>query len=170
MKKGFTLLELLIAFLISGFVIVSVFNILNSSGDVRGSSEKNVTKNETKILIQKIIYSDLFSMLNEPVQIKTNTFDKSFSFRSMHSLFFSSGIPVTITYQLEKNKLYRTEENSEISFSEKYLITDGVDNFKIFGFDGNEYKEDFIKSNIFKFVIFADEKIEISAGNIFYAR
>lgn len=170
MKKGFTLLEILVAFFISVFVISAVYGILNLSAEVKSSSEKDFSINKMKISVQHLITSDIFSALNEPMSITNNPYSKSFSFKSMHSLFFSSGIPVNITYLLEKGRLFRIEDNSELGFYEKFTVSDGIEKFIILGFDGNDFKEDYVKTHLFRFLISTTKGgIEISAGNIFYA-
>lgn len=170
MKKGFTLLELLIAFAISVFVISAAYSMLKFSVEVKSASEKHVAVNEMKVSIQNIIKSDIFSILNEPVKINNSSYSKSFSFSSMHSLFFSSGVPVTITYLLEKGQLFRIEENMGLGFYEKFTISEGIDEFLFFGFDGNDFRQDYVKTNLFRFLFSTPKgKIEISAGSIFYA-
>jgi Tfp pilus assembly protein PilW len=113
MKKGFTLLELLIAFLISILVIVSVYNILNSTINYSASSKQESEKINMKYNLTRLITDDITSVTDNNI-LKSSSFgNTTVSFSTLNTLVLNKMISIKVTYLYEKNILYRIEENEE---------------------------------------------------------
>lgn len=167
MKKGFTFIEILIALAISAFVIVTVYNLLTSTIDTSTISSSKANEINEELAVQKLVTEDIASMTSNVVEKTKNLGNVVFAFDSINSLFFDYSVPVRVAYIFEKNTLYRTEENIDINYYEKYTILENVSDFNVYNFENNEYKEDFDRMNILKFFIKTDRfSYEFVIGNI----
>jgi len=167
MKKGFTLIEILIALAISAFVIMTIYNLLTSAIDTSTISSSKANEINEELAIQKMFTEDIASMTSDIVEKTNNLGEVMFAFDSLNSLFFDYSIPVRVAYVFEKNTLYRTEENIDLNYYEKYTILENVTDFNVYNFENNEYKEDFDRINILKFSIKTDRfNYEFVIGNI----
>ncbi|MBZ4644165.1 MAG: hypothetical protein JG767_1774 [Deferribacteraceae bacterium] len=167
MKKGFTLLELLIAFLISILVIVSVYNILNSTINYSASSKQESEKINMKYNLTRLITDDITSVTDNNI-LKSSSFgNTTVSFSTLNTLVLNKMISIKVTYLYEKNILYRIEENEETGLYEKFKLAENVKNFDVLAFDNDRYVEEFDKIGILKFkVVTENDDIEIVAGNL----
>jgi|GEM_PF-2658414 len=114
-KNGFTLIEILVAVVLSGIIIVGLMETFDSLANTKAFLESKNQKIERLEKIALLIQSDIrckignFSATNEG-------FIKKLSFVSTHSLFFNGSIPVKIDYYMKKNIngkniLYREESD-----------------------------------------------------------
>ncbi|MBZ4671821.1 prepilin-type N-terminal cleavage/methylation domain-containing protein [Deferribacterales bacterium Es71-Z0220] len=167
MKKGFTLLELLIAFLISVLVISAVYSMLNSTINYSIASKEEGLKINTKYNLNRIITEDITSLTDISITKETLFGETSFKLTTMNSIVLNKAVPVTVTYFVEDKKLYRVETNENIGLNEKFELLQNVQKFDVLNFDSNEYKENFTKINILKFIITTNnDSFEVIAGNI----
>lgn len=167
MKKGFILIELLIAFLISVLVITAVYSMLNSTINYSIASKEEGIKLNYKYNLHRIITEDITSITDSNISKNTEFGKNSIKFNTMNSLVLNKAVSVTVTYFVENKMLYRIEVNEDIGLNEKFELIKGVEKFDILNFDGNEYSEDFNNIGILKFLIETEmDKFEIIVGNI----
>jgi type II secretory pathway component PulJ len=166
-SRGLTLVELLVAFVISTILIIGVYTVFNSVVDI---SDRTKYKNDFNIIKNKLMLllnQDINSSLNENPE-KSDFFDEKFSIVSFNSLFFNRSIPVTVVYGLEDNYLVRKEINSKMAFEQSIKLVNGIKDFEVLYYDGNEYvKEKNNKSSIYKFIVYTENgSFEIIAGKL----
>jgi len=167
MKKGFTLLELLIAFLISVLVISAVYSMLSSTINYSIVSKSEGIKINYKYNLNRVITEDITSVTDFNISKNTQFGKTSIEFSTMNSLVLNKAVPVTVTYFVEDKTLYRVEANNDIGLNEKFELIKGVEKFDVLNFDGTEYSKDFNKIGILKFLIETEkDNFEIIAGNI----
>ncbi|MBF0473411.1 MAG: prepilin-type N-terminal cleavage/methylation domain-containing protein [Nitrospirae bacterium] len=113
-NKGFTLLEILIAIVLSAIIITGVYNIYHTLLNVETSLEEREKGLMSYVKLTRIVQKDLRCMIDSP-SIVNNTQGESLIFTSTHSLYFNSSLPVLIRYFLEKknNKRYLMREETE---------------------------------------------------------
>ena len=145
MKKGFTLLELLIAAAISSIVALGVFSIFSSIANMRDSA---ITQS------RNIILQESFTrLINARMMIGNSlSLDKSgqiyrLKFSTHNSMRFNKALPVDVTYYIDdENYLVRKEENNDTAFSMEMRIIPNVTEFSATFYNGSEYKEDVVSN------------------------
>ncbi len=111
---GFTLLEILVALVISSIIILGVFNIFKTILNARNYSLKKAREME--------IVSKTISLIDADIRCKIGAFrvDTTFGvtrliFTTTHSLLFAGSLPVVVSYFIKEENghytLYRREEN-----------------------------------------------------------
>ena len=165
-KSGFTLVEVLVATVISTIIIIAVYSIFNSiikiQADTTIKNDFNLLKNKLTILLNEDI--------NSSVNIKADSediFDEKFAIVTFNSLFFNHSIPVTVVYTLQDGFLIRSEINKKLDFRQDIKLISGIKSFDILHYNGNEYSDTKSDSSIFKFSVeTAVGKFEIIAGKL----
>ncbi len=126
-KKGLTLLEFLIAIVVSSIVILATYKLFNTLFNTRIylNSKKDKAEILTKIAL----------LLQKDIRCKTSEFkiehlgDKTIlSFYTTNSLFFNGAFPVKVSYFLEthnnKRIFYREETSEETGLSLRIPLSD----------------------------------------------
>lgn len=143
MKKGFTLLELLIAAAISSIVALGVFSIFSSIANMRDSS---ITQSRNIILqesLTRLINRDARMMIGNSISLDKSGQVYRLKFSTQNSMRFNKALPVDVTYYIDdENYLIRKEENNDTAFSMEMRIIPNVTEFSASFYDGTEYKED----------------------------
>ncbi len=165
-KYGFTLIEILVATVISSVIVIASYSVFNSIITVKSSTSLKNNLNTVKNKLAILINGDINSSLNREPE-KSDSFDEKFSVVSFNSLFFNRSLPVTVVYSLEDDFLVRKEINSSIGFERKIKLIGGIKRLEVLYYDGNEYTETENKSFICKFVFETiDGNFEIIAGKL----
>ena len=163
---GFTLIEILVAILISSIIVIAGYGVFNSVVSLKYVNEKksdfNLIKNKLTILLN----SDINSSVNVNPE-KNDFLNEKFSITTRNSLFFNRSIPVTVIYSLKDNCLFRSEINSQLGLKRTIKLIGGIKKFEVRYFNGNKYVENYNKPLIFKFILnFDKEEFEIIAGKL----
>lgn len=143
MKKGFTLLELLIATAISSIVALGVFSIFSSIANMRDGSiiqSRNIILQEA---VTRLLNRDARMMIGNSISLDKAGQVYRLKFSTQNSMRFNKALPVDITYYIDdENYLVRKEENNDTAFSMEMRIIPNVTEFSATFYDGSEYKED----------------------------
>lgn len=143
MKKGFTLLELIIAIAISSIVAVGIFSVFSS---IAGSRDKTVSQSQNIILIEtltRLFNKDARMMLGGSLKVDKTGDRYRLTFRTYNSLRFNKALPVDITYYIDDyNWLVRQEENVDVLFNMEMRIIPNVTDFKAEFYNGTEFREE----------------------------
>lgn len=147
MKKGFTLLELLIATAISSIVALGVFSIFSSIANMRDGSiiqSRNIILQET---LTRLLNRDARMMIGNSISLDKAGQVYRLKFSTQNSMRFNKALPVDITYYIDdENYLVRKEENNDTAFSMEMRIIPNVTEFSATFYDGTEYKEDAVSN------------------------
>ena len=147
MKKGFTLLELLIATAISSIVALGVFSIFSSIANMRDGSiiqSRNIILQET---LTRLLNRDARMMIGNSISLDKAGQVYRLKFSTQNSMRFNKALPVDITYYIDdENYLVRKEENNDTAFSMEMRIIPNVTEFSATFYDGSEYKEDAVSN------------------------
>ncbi len=142
MKKGFTLIEILIASAISTIVALGVFSIFSS---VAGSRDKMIIQSRNIILqesLTRLINRDARMMTGGSLKVDKSGQVYRLSFSTQNSMRFNKALPVDVTYFIDDEKyLVRKEENDQTAFTMEMRILPNVDELSALFYDGTEYKE-----------------------------
>ena len=115
-RKGFTLLEILIAVFLSGIIILGLFELFNT---VLNSEAFSKNKQERVELVYKIV-----SLINRDIRCKVGKFyvktmdgRKVLDFQTTDSLLFGGSLAVSVSYYIKeydgKPYLVREEKNGD---------------------------------------------------------
>ena len=147
MKKGFTLLELLIAAAISSIVALGVFSIFSSIADMRDSAiiqSINIIFQES---FTRLINRDARMMIGNSLSLDKSGQIYRLKFSTHNSMRFNKALPVDVTYYIDdENYLVRKEENNDTAFSMEMRIIPNVTEFSATFYNGSEYKEDVVSN------------------------
>lgn len=147
MKKGFTLLELLIATAISSIVALGVFSIFSSIANMRDGSiiqSRNIILQEA---LTRLLNRDARMMIGNSISLDKAGQVYRLKFSTQNSMRFNKALPVDITYYIDdENYLVRKEENNDTAFSMEMRIISNVTEFSASFYDGTEYKEDAVSN------------------------
>lgn len=125
-NKGFTLLEILIAILLSSLIIIGVYNIYTTLITVEASLEEKEKGILSYTKLTQIFQKDLRCMIDNPTIVNSSA-GETLIFKSTHSLSFNSTLPVEIRYYLDKknDKMYlmrmETETNRNVQLTLRLL-------------------------------------------------
>ena len=147
MKKGFTLLELLIATAISSIVALGVFSIFSSIANMRDGSiiqSRNIILQEA---LTRLLNRDARMMIGNSISLDKAGQVYRLKFSTQNSMRFNKALPVDITYYIDdENYLVRKEENNDTAFSMEMRIIPNVTEFSASFYHGTEYKEDAVSN------------------------
>ena len=135
MKKGFTLLELLIAAAIS-----SIANMRDSAI----TQSRNIILQES---FTRLINRDARMMIGNSLSLDKSGQIYRLKFSTHNSMRFNKALPVDVTYYIDdENYLVRKEENNDTAFSMEMRIIPNVTEFSATFYNGSEYKEDVVSN------------------------
>jgi len=116
-RDGFTLIEILVAVVLSGIIIVGLMKTFD--GLINAKSYIGAKKERIEILdkISLIMQADIRCKIGD-FKIETDGMTKKLSFVTTHSLFFNGAVPVDVSYWLSQNDngkrfLYREEKDDK---------------------------------------------------------
>jgi prepilin-type N-terminal cleavage/methylation domain-containing protein len=164
-KKGLTLIEILVAMVISSIIILGAYALFKSTTDIRISfkDKTDFTKIQTSLTL--LFNRDLNASLNAKPDLSDYDNDKSISFVTFNSLFFNGAIPVTVTYSIKDNYLIREERNNAIDYKQVIRLIKGIKSFDVYYFNGTEYTKDNQDYKMVKVKVgFNNYKFDIIAG------
>ncbi len=160
-KKGFTLLEILVAVAISSIIIVGLFDIFKNVIDTRTYALKHSSSAQ--------IVSKTISLMDRDIRCKIGSFSvsnafgvKKLTFKTTDSLKFAGSAPVTVSYYIKtkgsKRYLVREEINESADVDMSMYLTDMFKkiDFKFYS------KGDWVDSvsNIIRIYLFANNSKE----------
>ncbi len=127
-KDGFTLIEILVAVVLSGIIIIGLMEALDSLANTKSFLEAKKNRIETIDKISLIMQADIRCKIGA-FSIKDSGIVKQLSFISTNSLFFAGSVPMRISYYLKRNYngkmfLYREEENEKMGVDLIIPLTD----------------------------------------------
>ncbi len=111
MKKGFTLLELLIAAAISSIVALGVFSIFSSIANMRDSA---ITQSRNIILQEsftRLINRDARMMIGNSLSLDKSGQIYRLKFSTHNSMRFNKALPVDVTYYIDDENYLVSKED-----------------------------------------------------------
>jgi prepilin-type N-terminal cleavage/methylation domain-containing protein len=159
-KKGFTIIELLIAMSIAAAIMLGLNSVFNS---ILFSNE-HLSRTGNKLYefqaFQRLITKDIRMMLQSSYDLPPEAGDEKrvFAMVSQNSLTFNKSIPVNIEYYISEDRLYRAERLNDMTYIMRMPILDKVSYFKTEGYDGRDYNEELSTSMpVYKFTLTFDD-------------
>ena len=135
MKKGFTLLELLIA---------AAFSSIANMRDSAITQSRNIILQES---FTRLINRDARMMIGNSLSLDKSGQIYRLKFSTHNSMRFNKALPVDVTYYIDdENYLVRKEENNDTAFSMEMRIIPNVTEFSATFYNGSEYKEDVVSN------------------------
>ena len=116
-RDGFTLIEILVAIILSGIIIVGLMKTFDGLINAKSYIEAKKEKIEILDKISLIMQADIRCKIGN-FKIETDGMTKKLSFITTHSLFFNGAVPVNVSYWLSqddngKRFLYREEKDDK---------------------------------------------------------
>lgn len=165
-KKGFTLVELMIAVALAGLVLTGAYAVF---GTILTSKEISQKASDAIIIDSKlssILAADFRqSVLNSP-EIKSLVNGVALKIQTHNSLFFQGALPVEVLYYVDENYLVREEKMPLMDFEQKMRLINNADNFTVFFYENGEYHDKTVMDgNIIKITLtISGTPIEAVAG------
>ncbi len=170
MKKGFTLLEILIATAISSLIALGLFAMFSS---IVGSREESLERNENVGVVQaltKLINKDIRMTNSGAITIDSSGDIEKLKFSTQNSLRFNKSMPVEIQYYIDDEGWFvRRETNTDLLFDMEMRIVPDVTELEYEFYDGIEY-DDEVKSdaNLMKIHLTINENVvTVLAARVF---
>ncbi len=167
MNKGFTLVELLIALLISSFIIMGAYALLDTTINARESLGNRQNYQKMYKSIYEIINDDIISSEENKINVKKEvmTDNVEITFTTQNSIYFNQSLPVNVRYYVEDNYLIREENHSILQDPESIRLVGNVEEFSVEAYDGNEYSDRNFETKLLKFRIkINDREFEVITG------
>lgn len=153
--KGFTLVELLIALLISSFVIMGSYSLMDASINAKSFWSNKQEYQTIYKSLYKLINEDIISTSSRNINVSKDSMSDSdlVNFETQNSLYFNQSMPVRITYFTEDGYLIRREEHNILQNPLEIKLISGVKEFNVKGYDGDEFSERNFDTKLLKFNI-----------------
>ncbi|MGE4466031.1 PulJ/GspJ family protein [Sphaerochaeta sp.] len=171
--KGFTLIEMLIALLISAFVVMGVYSLFNSVINSKEAIEKSNRVNTLLMSARRLFKPDLLQLYQNSLSISNAGKNAVLNFTSLNSIKLDRALPVDITYYVDDDGwLIREEEQIDIGYSWKLRLLPEVTDFTVYSHNGYKFTEDHNSTDTIIQVSFKykDIPVEFVAGCGFTAK
>ncbi len=143
-KKGFTLLEILVALFLSSIIMIGVFELFNT---VLSSEAFSKGRQKRVELIYKVV-----SLISRDIRCKVGKFNirtvdgrKVLSFQTTDSLLFGGSLVVDVSYYIKelngKKFLVREEKNKDANEDLVIPLTDAFNKLDFRFYYGGEWRE-----------------------------
>lgn len=146
MKKssaGFTLLEVLIALVLSAIVVGGVYTTFNSLINTKEVTENSYYNNSLLLSARKVMKPDLLQMYKNTLHIKKDSDNDTLTVTTNNSIKMEKAFPVEISYYVDSdNYLVREEKSSSHSYEWKLYLLPNVTEFKIQSHNGYKFTDD----------------------------
>jgi prepilin-type N-terminal cleavage/methylation domain-containing protein len=166
-KAGFTLIEMLIALVISSFVVMGVYSLFNSVLASKEAAEKSNRANVLLISSRKLFKPDLLQLYQDSLTINNAGKNAVLKFTSLNSIKLDRAMPVDITYYVDDDGwLIRKEEQTDIEYEWELRLLPEVTDFTVYSHNGYRFTEDYDSTDTIIQVSFKykDIPVEFVAG------
>jgi len=144
-SKGFTLLELLIALVLSVIVLSGVYTTFDSIIRTKSATEESYYKNSLLLSARRVIKPDILQMHKDSLDIKNDSENDELTFVSNNSIKMEKAFPVTIKYYVDDGYLVREESSTMHSYDWKLYLMANVTKFDVQSHNGYKFTDDFDK-------------------------
>ena len=136
-NNGFTLLEMMIAILLSSIVILGAYMLIVNIADIEHSIVRY--KNDTTIIcrLSSLINRDFRESISNTLRFNNN----KLVFTTYHSLFFNDALPVKVEYYTYNNYLVRHEYRKDINYSRTIYLLPNIKNMKFMFWHKDKYQD-----------------------------
>jgi prepilin-type N-terminal cleavage/methylation domain-containing protein len=161
-KKGFTLIEVLIALVLSSMVLAGVYTTFSSLLNTKEATEDSYYKNNLLISARKLVKPDMMQMHKESLSITTRDGNDALSFITNNSIKLEKAVPVTVSYYVEDDYLIREEKNTSMNYEWKMPLIGNVTEFKIQSHNGNTFTDEYDRMDTIVKVTFKVKEYEVA--------
>ena len=171
--KGFTLIEMLIALVISSVVVMGVYSLFNSVVASKEAAEKSSRVNTLLISSRKLFKPDLLQLYQNSLSINNAGANAVLKFTSLNSIKLNRAMPVDITYYVNDDGwLVRKEQQTDIGYVWELRLLPEVKDFLVLSHNGYRFTEDFDSTDTIVQISFTYKEIpvEFVAGCGFSAK
>jgi prepilin-type N-terminal cleavage/methylation domain-containing protein len=172
-NKGFTLIEMLIALLISSVVVMGVYSLFNSVVASKEAAEKSYRVNTLLMSSRRLFKPDLLQLYQNSLVINNGGKNAVLKFTSLNSIKLDRALPVDITYFVDDDGwLIRREVQSDIGYEWDLKLLPEVKDFTVYSHNGYRFTEDYDNTDTIIQVSFKykDIPVEFVAGCGFTAK
>lgn len=172
-NKGFTLIEMLIALVISSFVVMGIYSLFNSVLASKEAAEKSNRSNTLLISARRLFKPDLLQLYQNSLSINNAGKNGVLKFTSLNSIKLDRAMPVDITYYVNDDGwLVRKEEQTDIGYEWELRLLPEVTDFTVYSHNGYRFTEDYDNTDTIIQVSFKykDIPVEFVAGCGFTAK
>ncbi len=164
-KRGFTLIEVMIATAVSALILVGVYSMFSGVVTTRSGLENANNGIIFTESLERLVARDI-RMITAGIPSlppPQGNEERIMSFFTHDSLRFNKSLPVEVLYyidtSLDNGTLYRRERQRDMNYQMDMPLVRNVSEWKVETFDGSEYRENFMVNRyIFKFTFKIDDK------------
>ena len=148
-KRGFTLLEVAIAIVLSAIILLGLYSmtdgLVRTKGSLDSANVELMLVNEIELLMSRDVRMQTGTGTNDN---RSRDRDYLFTIKTNNSLVFNKARPVTVSYFVDKvnDKLYREELEKDMDFIMLLPLIDNVTEPYVETFNGSAYREGFNNS------------------------
>ena len=135
--NGFTLLEMMIAILLSSIVILGAYILIVNIANVEYTVLKNRNTATIVCKLSRLINQDFREAISDTLKYDNNKLE----FTTYHSLFFNNAIPVKVEYYINNNYLVRTEFRSDINYNKIIYLLPNIKNVRFMFWNKDRYSD-----------------------------
>jgi len=141
-NKGFTLLELLIALVLSATILTGVYSMLDSILNTKTATEGSYYQNSLLLSARKVIKPDMLQMYKDSLNISNMTDNDILEFTTNNSIKMEKAFPVKVRYYVEDGYLIRRESAEAQNYEWSLYLMGGVEEFNVESHNGYRFTED----------------------------
>lgn len=166
-SKGFTIIELLIALVLSAMVLTGVYTMFDSLINTKEATEDSYYKNNLLLSARKLMKPDMMQMYKDSIVITNDNENDKLEFVTNNSIKLEKALPVTVTYYVnDDGYLIREEKNTAIDYEWKLPLIGNVTDFDVQSHNGYKFTDEYDKMDTIIKVTFkvSDYEVAFVAG------
>lgn len=162
LRKGFTLIEMLIALAISSIILLTLYSVLNQTIISKRVVDRTSAEILKQVQLAELMNTDFRqgyrrSFKVENITIEDNQEVTAFTLKTQNSLFFNNAIKVNVYYYLHPSGWFvRVEEEKNMHYYNAFPLLPDIQNVTPRSYDiaNSTYTDQFDpKSDLFNFKI-----------------
>ncbi|ADD67282.1 hypothetical protein Dacet_0484 [Denitrovibrio acetiphilus DSM 12809] len=141
-KNGFTILEMLIALVLSVMVVTGVYTTFDSLLNTKEATEASYYRNNLLLSARRVIKPDILQMYRNSLSVTKGEDNDILQLVTNNSIKMEKAFPVTVRYYVDDDDYLIREETSEAhDYEWKLYLMPNVDNFEIQSHNGDEFTD-----------------------------
>lgn len=162
LRRGFTLIEMLVALAISSIILLTLYSVLNQTIVSKRVVDKASSEILKQVKLAELINTDFRqgyrnSFKVENITIEDNQEVAAFTLKTQNSLFFNNAIKVSVYYYLHPSGWFvRVEEEKNMRYYNAFPLLPDIQNVTPRSYDiaNSTYTDQFdVKADLFNFEI-----------------
>lgn len=134
-RRGFTLIEVLVALMVAGLLTAMVASLLGRGIVASSALEERAQAQELRVALRRMLDMDIRNMgPGGEFRIAEN----GFSLKTSHNHLIPGPLPVTVTWMFSPSGIVRGEEQEALAYARTLVVTRSLEHWETHFFDLSE--------------------------------